>query len=166
MTLLSLACGTTHAQKFHDALTEEVTGNVKSVSIAENSGCRVVAFNEDGSIVSNEIKNPTRDRNGYITSCDYNLVGHTGKLVFHYDSKKRIAKNVLSISGGSVTQEYTYNSDGYVERMRTTITTKYATRSYSFQYSYIRFDSHGNWTRRNVNYGKGMYQENRSIVYW
>ena len=163
---MSIACGTTHAQKFHDALTEEARGNIKSVSIAENSGCRVVEFNEDGGIISGDIKNPTRDKNGYITSCDYSLVGHTGRLTFHYDSNMRIIQNVLSISGGSITQKYTYNSDGYIDRMTTSITTKYATRSYSLKYSYLRFDTHGNWTRRMVNYGKGMYQENRSIVYW
>ncbi len=157
---------TSWAQKYHDAEGEQVFGHAKSLTVSSNGQSQTVTFTQEGKIQSPDISNSTYNAKGYVTSCNYTMMGYTGKMVFTYNVKNQVTKQVLSIEGGSITQEFTYNSNGTVKTETTTMSYQGMSQSMTVSYTYQAFDSHGSWTKRTGSLNGQTAEETRSIVYW
>lgn len=161
-----LVSATAWSQKYHDAENDGMKGHVKSVTTSSNGETQTVNYSVDGKTQQPDVSNPVYNSKGYMTSCDFTMMGYTGRMTFTYNSSNKISKQVLSIEGGTITQEYTYNSNGTEKTETTTMSNQGMSQSMTISFTYDSFDSHGNWTRRTGHVGGQSAQESRTIVYW
>jgi hypothetical protein len=161
--MLSLAVS---AQKYHDAEGDQILGHAKSLTISTNGQSQTVTYTQDGKIQSPDISSPSYNANGYMTSCNYTMMGYTGKMTFDYNVKNQVTKQVLSIEGGTISQEFTYNSNGTVKTETTTMSYQGVSQSMTVTYSYQDYDSHGSWIKRTGTLNGQSSEETRTILYW
>lgn len=161
-----MAATTAWAQKYHDAKSDQIFGNAKSVTMSDGGGTQTMTYTNDGRIIMPGMSNPQYNGYGYMTGCNMTMNGMTGNMVFYYDSKWQVTKQVMSIAGGSITQEYTYNANGTVRTETTTMSGDGMTQSMTISYTYQTFDSHNSWTRRTATCNGQSTTEARTIVYW
>lgn len=166
MAAMLMVTSTAWAQRYHDAKADQIWGNAKSVTMSSNGQTINMTYTSDGKIQMSGMSNPVYNANGYMTSCSMSMNGQTGKLVFYYDGKNQVTKQVLSIAGGTMTQSYTYNSNGTARTETTTVSGDGLTQSMIISFTYNAFDSHKSWTSRTAKCNGQSYTETRTIVYW
>ena len=146
-----------------DRNTFGLNGPVKQV-MGSNNYDEYLEFDENGDIVFEEDPNIywafiERDNKGRII--------YISREEYTYNSKGQVIKVSFSGGGGTGTIKRTYNAKGQVIKevlngegpngRRTTSTTTY---------SYQKFDSYGNWTKRTAKTGKKSKVETRTITYY
>lgn len=153
------------AQQFHDQLLENVKGNVKYIVYSRSGRSEVANFSKDGKIQKDAIINPTYNKEGYMTKCQYLFYGTYCDMTYNYKNGKLVKECVKTDSGTAVT-EYIYNADGTIRDEVQTITKDGLSKSFTLTAQYMEFDDHGNWTRRIISCNKKTFADSRAILYW
>lgn len=167
IAILLLATSSSWAQKFHDAVNEQIyNGNVKSITEISNGTSQVINFNNDGSYSMKELSNLRRNKAGYLVSYDLAVNGTTGHAVLTYDSKHRVVKQNFSIGDGTIVVDNTFNDDGTIRIQTITMSSGGMSQTETTTYSYQKFDDHGNWTMSIGTVGGQQYYDSRTILYW
>lgn len=165
IALLALVT-TAQAQKYHDALGCEAFGHVKSITANAGGMSNVTRFTEDGRMQQDGLSDQVYDADGYITSFSQEVQGMKGTVTLTYNADHRVAQQVMSIMGGTITQKFTYDNRGQVVSEETTMAGQGMSQSITTTYTYKTFDSHGNWTSRTASMGGQTMELSRTIEYY
>lgn len=143
-----------NANAWTDRNTFGLNGPVKSV-IGNNNCDEYLEFEENGDIIFEEDPDIywafiERDNKGRIT--------HYPREEYTYNNKGQVT-TITIVGGGreSITKLY-YNTKGQV--------IKEITGGKSTTYTYQKFDSYGNWTKRTAKTGKRSTIQTRTITYY
>ena len=149
--------------QYHDAEAFEAKGNVKTITVKTEKPFRTFSttysFLATGELAATSYGEPTdirHDSNGRITEYRYN--GSEGYYRFEYDNQGRLIRKYFP--GGS--SEYKYDQRGLViQEIEDFFSVSY------FDYEYLAFDDHDNWTKRTyINGADETVVETRMIIYW
>lgn len=149
--------------QYHDAEAFEARGNVKTITVKTEKPFRTFSttysFLATGELAATSYGEPTdirHDSNGRITEYRYN--GSEGYYRFEYDNQGRLIRKYFP--GGS--SEYKYDQRGLViQEIEDFFSVSY------FDYEYLAFDDHDNWTKRTyINGDDETVVETRMIIYW
>ena len=140
--------------KWTDRNTFGLKGPVKQV-VGNNNYDVYLEFEENGDIIFEEDPDIywafiERDNKGRIT--------HYPREEYTYNNKGQVT-TITIVGGGreSITKLY-YNTKGHV--------IKEITGGKSTTYTYQKFDSYGNWTKRTAKTGKRSTVQTRTITYY
>ena len=143
-----------NANAWTDRNTFGLKGPVKSV-IGNNNCDEYLEFEENGDIIFEEDPDIywafiERDNKGRIT--------YYPREEYTYNNKGQVS-TITIVGGGreSITKLY-YNTKGHV--------IKEITGGKSTTYTYQKFDSYGNWTKRTAKTGKRSTVQTRTITYY
>ena len=148
-----------NANAWTDRNTFGLNGPVKTVD--NGYGDIVYRFYKDGSYKSDQA-HLSHDEYGRIKTIEvYSLEG-MGSFAheYTYNSKGQVIKDAYTTGNGDdCTTEYKYDAKGRVIKE----TNDWGeTRTYT----YLKFDSYGNWIKRTVINGKSKSTETRKITYY
>ena len=148
-----------NANAWTDRNTFGLNGPVKTVD--NGYGDIVYRFYKDGSYKSDQAQ-LSHDEYGRIKTIEvYSLEG-MGSFAheYTYNSKGQVIKDAYTTGNGDdCTTEYKYDAKGRVIKE----TNDWGeTRTYT----YLKFDSYGNWIKRTVINGKSKSTETRKITYY
>ncbi len=161
------------SSEYSDVKVFDLRGKVKSCEMVENHSLfsiykvnqGILHFTPEGMLVLNDHDRIKRDDNDRIEEID--------DYIFYYDENNRLEKTVYFISFfmASIIDEYsyTYGSKGLVIRIEREEYSELLGDEMSnttFQYEYLQFDSHGNWTERTVTHDGTTETEKRMITYY
>lgn len=148
-----------NANAWTDRNTFGLNGPVKTVD--NGYGDILYSFYKDGSYKSDQAQ-LSHDEYGRIKTIEvYSLEG-MGSFAheYTYNSKGQVIKDAYTTGNGDdCTTEYKYDAKGRVIKE----TNDWGeTRTYT----YLKFDSYGNWIKRTVINGKNKSTESRKITYY
>lgn len=148
-----------NANAWTDRNTFGLNGPVKTVG--NGYGDILYSFYKDGSYKSDQAQ-LSHDEYGRIKTIEvYSLEG-MGSFAheYTYNSKGQVIKDAYTTGNGDdCTTEYKYDAKGRVIKE----TNDWGeTRTYT----YLKFDSYGNWIKRTVINGKSKSTETRKITYY
>lgn len=166
------------AQTFHDALAEETSGPVKTISTEDaikqyGSNGKLTFIRSFGKVKGFRL---VRDSRGYPTTVtiydDKDCTELTNVQQFEYDGQGRISSSRFQSEYVKFKDDYVYNNQGLLILKYEYDEEEDGRLSRTFKYSNIKCDAEGNWISRQVEetYADGgrtsIYTEAREITYW
>ena len=163
------------SSEYSDVKVFDLRGKVKSCEMVDNhtlftfytANQGILHFSPEGMLIN--IKN---DR---IKRDDKDRIEEIDGYAFQFDENNRVEKTgcfiTILFASGSYESCYTYDSKGLVMRIEREYTELIGFEftemsNTTFQYEYLQFDSHGNWTERTVTHDGTTETEKRMITYY
>ena len=155
------------AQKYHDAVLEDVQGPVKEI-VYVNANIESVFYDCEGrESRRNEQKEQRQyDNVGYLINYDVTIDGTTWDTHVEYDHQHRVKRSVMLTNGGRAVNDLSYNKNGQIEKSVITISTKDISMTYTSTFICFTFDGYGNWLSRVRKRNQTAIYESRIIGYW
>lgn len=166
LLFLSLTFQVINAEKYNDAVVENLHGQVKMVSYIRNGGNETITFSSDGQMFKKNLMKSFHDKNGYLVKCETILFGRKGITTYTYNQYGQIVEEVLKIGSGICSVSYEYNADGTVKQEIQRLKNDSINLTMEVSYCYVNFDEQGNWIVRKAHIGETSIDEWRTIIYW
>ncbi len=162
------------AQKYHDALLNEIKGPVKLFGNQHNL---LYEYDTDGALTAFYYGNREeeygfkceRNAQGYVTALhlfkDLACTEFDYTITYTYNSNWQIVSESYTTDSEARTDYYTYNENGYRSQQKVYINGELIG---TINFDYDKFDEMGNWTTRYVDYGSedDLEQDIHLIEYW
>lgn len=159
------------AQKYHDALLNELKGPVKSMedwiySLEYDSNGALISLTEEEYPI---FVRSERNAQGYVTALyryyDEACTDPDYSTHYTYNSKGQIISDSKILDGNKDIVYYTYNADGLVSQYQLYSNGKHIR---TVDYEYESVDNRGNWISRwaESSDSDDSYYEIRNIIYW
>jgi len=156
------------AQRYHDALLQDVRGSVKEV-VYDSPEMLTVTYDQEGKeIHAGHMEKRSRqyDADGYLLSFEFDRGGLSWKATCNYDSSHRLRQQISSNNGGSFVSLNEYDRNGNVVKTVVSVSAHDVSRTYIYVYTYLKFDERGNWLSRIRKGRKTAEFESRTVRYW